>query len=293
MRSSLARAACAAVLMTISVPALAAAPMYDVNSVFQEPHPFSPGGWGYAPGPAPAPVFPTPRYQPVVPSPAYQPTGPLSQPPEATPPAPVIRQAAAPAAPASAMQDAAMSAATSPWYVDVALGYVMVADADLSTGAVNGELAADAGFGGSIALGYQWNESVRFDLELAYRSNDLDQIKVGGFGFTGTADVEGSVDTLAAMVNGYYDVDFGWPVLPYVGAGLGLAQVSIDSSTLSTDDSDTVLAYQGSLGLLYEISPQIAARFGYRLFMTADPEIKNTEGEYTANSFDLGLIYRF
>lgn len=264
---------------------MATSPMYDVNAVFAEPHPFAPGGWGYASGTAAAPGYPS---QPMA-APVYHPAAPMGQPVASQP---MVRRTSA-SRPVATPQPAMAMTGGSPWYIDVALGYVVVSDADLSTGALNGELSADAGFGGSFALGYQWKENVRFDLELAYRSNDLDRVTVGGFGFVGTADVEGTVSTLAAMLNGYYDIELGWPVTPYIGAGLGMAQVTVDSKTLSTDDSATVLAYQGSLGVLYEITPQITARFGYRLFVTADPEIKNTEGEYTANSIDVGLIYRF
>ncbi|MEX2642288.1 MAG: outer membrane beta-barrel protein [Acetobacterales bacterium] len=299
MRSILAGACLVSVALLATVNAgLAAPPMYDVNAMFNEPHPFEQGGSSSGAGHSltPAPQYRPPQYE----APHYSPQGYSSpgyvsdstQPlhyraPQQPAAVSAASRAPVPERPARAMR------ALSPWYVDFGLGFVVVADADVSQGGTTGELSADHGVGGSLAVGYRWRENVRFDLELAYRDSDLDRIEVGGFGFTGSADVDGSVSSLSGMINGYYDVDFGWLVTPYVGAGVGMAQVTVDSSTLSVDESDTVLAYQGILGLSYEISPALAARLSYKLFMTSDPEWGNTEGEYTANSVELGLSYRF
>lgn len=292
MRAIFATVSAAAVSLTVAAgTASAAGPMYDVNAMFNEPHPFEGDGWATQPGAGQrqyqAPQYQAPQYQP----PQYQPP---PQPLQYQAPAPQpVAQASSRPAPRPAPARQPMAAGRSPWYLDFGLSYVMVADADLSTGGTTGELSADAGYGGSLALGYNWRDNIRFDIEATYRDSDLDAISVGGFGFTGNADVDGSVSSLAVMVNGYYDADFGWAVTPYVGAGIGAAQITVDSSTLSTDDSDTVLAYQGTLGLSYEISSQLSARLAYKLFMTSDPEIKNTESEYMANNVELGLSYRF
>ena len=56
---------------------------------------------------------------------------------------------------------------------------------------------------------------------------------------------------------------------PYLGAGIGVARVSLDgytsSGTLIVDDSDTVFAGQLSAGVLYALNEQVSLDLGYRI----------------------------
>ena len=83
----------------------------------------------------------------------------------------------------------------------------------------------------------------------------------------GTA-INGKVGTLSAMANLLYDF---WPdavVTPYVGAGLGVAFVDSNQSLGSTQ-----FAYQGMLGLAYNVTDQFRLHVEGRYFGTTSPGV--------------------
>lgn len=181
------------------------------------------------------------------------------------------------------------------WYANVSAAYVIVDDSDLedpALGSLTGQLSADDGFGLSGALGYRYGMGLRTEGELLYRDNDLDRIRVGGFGATVNGQLKGDVTAIAGMINGFYDFDFHSTWTPYLGGGIGIADISIDidnPSVISTDDSDTVFAYQVIAGVDVAINERASVGLRYRLFGTEDPQIGNTEGEYLTHSFEIGI----
>ena len=103
------------------------------------------------------------------------------------------------------------------------------------------------------------------------------------------------------MVNAYYDFNTSYTGLrPYIGGGLGLAQVEVDSTTINaTDNEDSVLSYQAMLGIAYapQTLPQTEWNLGYRYFGVSDPEFSNVGGnidaEYDSHGIELGMKFRF
>ena len=69
---------------------------------------------------------------------------------------------------------------------------------------------------------------------------------------------------------------------PYIGGGLGFARVSVNDLSIlgipSTDDDDSVFAYQLGAGAAWEIDPNLAVTFDYRWFATQDLEMTNLAG---------------
>ena len=124
---------------------------------------------------------------------------------------------------------------------------------------------------------------------------------------TGSQDVDGAFSMLAFMVNADYDFDTGSRWVPYVGGGLGVATISLDTKTASgrslTDDSDTVFAYQVGAGIGYEFPLEegrsITVSLDYRYFGTQTPtftgDLTGTEFDATINGHDIGIgiIYGF
>ena len=119
--------------------------------------------------------------------------------------------------------------------------------------------------------------------------------------------VDGAFSMLAFMGNVDYDFDMGSPWKPYVGGGLGLAIISLDTETDTgtslTDDSDTVLAYQVGAGIGYEFplaeGRSVTVSLDWRYFGTQTPTFT---GDVTGAEFDveisghdvgIGLIYGF
>ena len=124
----------------------------------------------------------------------------------------------------------------------------------------------------------------------------------------GKQDIDGAFSMLAFMANVDYDFKNESRWVPYVGGGLGLAIISLDTELAINgrslvDDSDTVLAYQVGAGLGYEFplaeGRSITVSLDYRYFGTQDPTFT---GAVTGKEFDvtirghdvgIGLTYGF
>ena len=129
-------------------------------------------------------------------------------------------------------------------YVSGNLGAVIVEDSDIDDGIDTGEFTYDTGFGFVGALGSSLQNGGRVEAELGYRKNDLDELKVDGLG---KADVDGDITSLSLMGNAYYDISTEGSFSPYIGAGLGFANLEGDLDDFGSED-DTVFAYQLILG---------------------------------------------
>ncbi len=180
------------------------------------------------------------------------------------------------------------------YYFDIGPDLNLFGDSELTGGA---ELSSESGLGAVIGTGYRFGSGVRAEFALGMRRNNLDSISAAGT-FFGTplaanAVLNGDITTIYGLLNGYYDFDIGSAWAPYLGLGLGAASVELDSATLGVDDTDTVPAWQGMLGLTYRISDNVWARGGYRYFGTADPEIAGTEFEVQSHVIDIGLQIGF
>ena len=106
--------------------------------------------------------------------------------------------------------------------------------------------------------------------------------------------VNGAFSMLAFMGNVDYDFDTGSRWVPYIGGGLGLAIISIDTESAEgisfADDSDSVFAYQVGAGIGYEFplpeGRSVTVSLDWRYFATQDPTFK---GDLTGTEFDVGI----
>ena len=113
-------------------------------------------------------------------------------------------------------------------------------------------------------------------------------------GASGPQPVDGAFSMLAFMVNVDYDFDTGSQWVPYIGGGLGVATISLDTETDTgrslTDDSDTVFAYQVGAGIGYEFPLEegrsITVSLDWRYFGTQTPTFT---GAVTRTDFDVGI----
>ncbi len=139
------------------------------------------------------------------------------------------------------------------------------------------------------AIGMEVNPNIRVEGEIGFHLNTADQ------GGTGT---DWTFRTISFMGNGYFDIPLQAPVKPYIGAGIGFAQVNLEGEFggFTTDDSDLVLAAQLMAGIGFEISPKATLTFGYRYFTTSDPSFNISGGfetEYFSHDFLFGARFRF
>lgn len=154
-------------------------------------------------------------------------------------------------------------------------------------GVGSGDLESDAGFNLGAVMGYKWAMGLRAEGEISFRQNDLDNVD-------GTP-VIGDLSALAFMGNAWYDFQGGTPLIPYVGGGLGVAVITLDSGG---NDSDAVFAWQIGGGVGYEFMPGIVASLDYRFLATSDPSFEDPgfadiEAEYYSHSINLGIRAHF
>lgn len=183
----------------------------------------------------------------------------------------------------------------------------------------------EQGLAVSGEIGRRYGNGLRVGVELAYSDADVDthtDVTLGG-GPIGTldaasvagspdplgvtvadvvADGQGDITSTALFVNGYYDFGAGGAFQPYIGAGLGFADVNVTynpSGIGIIDDSETKLAYQLKAGATYLVSDtwEVFGEYAYRA--TEDIEVNNDlfpgtlDIENKQNIFAVGARYRF
>jgi opacity protein-like surface antigen len=169
------------------------------------------------------------------------------------------------------------------------LGAVWVDDSDAKNDiGAEAEFSFDAGFGLTVAFGSAYDNGARAEVELGYRNNDLDEFSEPGF----SESIDGDVSTLSLMVNGFYDFIPNGTVSPFVGGGIGIANVEGDIEGFGSED-DTVLAYQVAAGVSFAVSHHTKIDMQYRFFGTDDPDFDTFEAEYTTHNLMIGLRQSF
>lgn len=151
---------------------------------------------------------------------------------------------------------------------------------------------ADTGIGLGGVLGYDFGD-FRLDGEIVFRHNIISDI----VGVT----TQGNASALSYMINGYYDLPINGPLKAYIGGGAGFSTTFFDIVTSGikiADDRDSVLAYQLSGGIGYEVNPRTTVTVGYRYFATGDPEIASLNGfplrtEYQSHEINIGVRVLF
>ena len=179
-------------------------------------------------------------------------------------------------------------------YVSLTGGAAFLEDSDLEGNGFDGEAEFDAGFVISGAAGYGFDGvalgTVRTEVEIAYRQNDLDQISAFGVTVSGG---DADVSALSGMANVALDVATGTIVEPYVFVGIGAANVNLESDDLNVDEDDTVFAYQAGAGLGFALTETITLFTGYRFFGATDPEFEGVDAEYRSHNFEAGVRVHF
>jgi len=164
---------------------------------------------------------------------------------------------------------------------------------DTSISSPGGSISSDSdeGFGVGLAAGrwFDARKHWRGEIEISYRENDLDEVAGRGGG-------NAELNSLAYMVNGYYDFRPRARFSPYVGAGIGFADVEAENIAYGgtlLDDDDTVFAYQFIGGVGYEVSERVDLFGEVRYLATDDPSFNNRQLDYETVNLLGGVRYRF
>ncbi|BCA78433.1 outer membrane beta-barrel protein [Desulfuromonas sp. AOP6] len=143
----------------------------------------------------------------------------------------------------------------------------------------------DTGNALTFALGYDFGTKHpdigvgRLELELALREIPLKETD-----FTGAlATAEGDLEVRSLMLNSFGESRDNLPWIPYVGLGVGVAEVRLENATTGgapfVDDSDLVFAFQAGAGVGFMVSDPLTIDFGYRFLGMTKPELTAANGE--------------
>jgi opacity protein-like surface antigen len=113
----------------------------------------------------------------------------------------------------------------------------------------------ESGMGAQLAFGTRAG-AWRLEGALSQRTHDARSSFKLAPGYTAPSDLSGEVEVRAIDLNAYYDLPTGTTFRPYVGAGAGLAQASIEGPILN-DDAST-LQLQVMAGVSIDVSPRVA-----------------------------------
>jgi opacity protein-like surface antigen len=199
------------------------------------------------------------------------------------------------------------------WYVNLSGGGSFTAASEVDVPAIApivGETTQELGPVLLGAIGKEFPSGFRIEGEVSYRDNEFDDIKatgtatISGVTLTGNnvpIELGGEFSSLGFMANIAYDFMKGEKLHPFVLAGIGFAQISVDdaiaSSNFLADDNDLVFAYQVGAGIKYDVFEKVDLGISYRLFSTSDPEFTGSDGttdfsmEYLNHTMLVGLTF--
>ncbi len=164
-------------------------------------------------------------------------------------------------------------------YLSCNAGVAMLEDADLTDTTTPGtrfNLEYDPGYYVGVAFGNHVDK-IRFEAEIGYQKSKVDSVTVNGVSGSITDDQE--IRFTSLLFNLYYDFKNGSRFTPYIGGGLGLGNIKLDSAS----KSDAVAEYQVSAGMAFQINDKIALDLKGRYLATTDVE-------YDTSSLDFSTI---
>jgi opacity protein-like surface antigen len=182
-------------------------------------------------------------------------------------------------------------------YVGGQAGVVFLSDSDIQQGITTLTGSFDTGYGLGLAGGYNF-DMFRLEGELFYKTNSFEEVSTGG----GSLPADGDVTALGLMVNAYFDFKNQSRFTPFIGGGIGMAQVSIEDLKIGAlpiaDDDDTVFAYQLIGGVGISVTKAVTLDLVYKFTATADPEFTDVTGvpfeaEYQSHNIMAGVRFNF
>lgn len=179
-------------------------------------------------------------------------------------------------------------------YATGAMAVGLPRDTAFTTATTNEQANLDPGFASVVTVGRGFGNGFSTELEVGYRGNDVDD--VSGARATGKSNI------FSYMLNGQYDFRVGWPIKPFLGAGIGIAHINASGispgSNSRVDATDTAFAYQATAGIAYPMNDRMDLTLSYRYFAVPDVGLNTNTGagvdsNYTSHTVRFGFRYRF
>ncbi|MFC7475950.1 OmpA family protein [Dankookia sp. GCM10030260] len=161
---------------------------------------------------------------------------------------------------------------------DYSRSLISTLGAPTNTASGTAKMSTEPNIMGVLSVGWGFGNGLRAELEGNYRTNQVDSATVPGRPASSSSPW---LNTYGAMVNVLYDFRMGWPVVPYIGAGVGYGWNEIEKGTtigFPSTQTKGEFAYQGIVGLAYELGPMVpglAITLEGRYYATLDPSFKD------------------
>jgi len=177
-------------------------------------------------------------------------------------------------------------------------GLSILQDADAKSSVIAAKTEFKPGFNAGGALGYDFG-AFRTEFEIAYREFKIDNGVLASIEFP----LSGPVTSTSFLINNYFDFESESSFTPYLGFGLGVARLTVDSTTpvvglVGVDDSTTEFAYKLMAGSSYKVTSNFDLTFEYAFFGTTDPTFEDRAGadgktEVHNHNINAGFKYNF
>ncbi|MDF1599277.1 porin family protein [Mesorhizobium sp. YIM 152430] len=142
-----------------------------------------------------------------------------------------------------------------------------------------GEETRNNRFGGSVGIGYHFNDILRGDVSIGLLASDR---------FSATSGMErrdAKYDAWYGMANAYLDLGTVAGFTPYIGAGAGLLHTRQNYSRTiagtsfppSYDENQTNFAYALNAGINYQVADNVSLDFGYQYVDSPRAEYRNSD----------------
>jgi len=183
-------------------------------------------------------------------------------------------------------------------YIGGNIGAGVPVDSDMTDTTLPGVLLtfeSDTGVALGVALGYDFGNNFRTEIEYAYQQNDLNSVTLSGVGTVPIT--SGNSSSHSGLLNAYYDFNNDSAFTPFITAGAGFSTIDISDIVIggvtTAAVSDTVFAYQVGAGVSLSASDTVSIDLTYRYFATANPEFTTTTMEYSSHNLYVGARVGF
>lgn len=198
----------------------------------------------------------------------------------------------------------AQQAYWSPWYIALRGGAVFADDTSFDTLGTTVDNTYDTGGFVAGAVGYQFrNSGLRAEAELGYLSSSVESHDIAGVGTFDEDDADGDTSAFFGLASIYYDIPLNAPIKPFVGGGIGVADVSFEEHGTSLtgtvlDDSATAFAWHLTGGVGFDINDRLGLEIGYRYLEFDGVDLTALDGTETSTDLSnhivfAGLKYKF
>jgi len=159
----------------------------------------------------------------------------------------------------------------------------------------------DTGAGIGVMVGARISENWRIQFDVKHQSNGVDKLTDL---YGRISEGVGRIKATYGILSAYYDLPVSWSIRPFVGLGIGRAQIKAERMGWNATDgrvceSDYAFVGQAALGASYEINEHLGVFLEYDYLKaqdvkyTTDPYGVSNKLEYASHDFGVGIRYTF